>query len=278
MSITVKEIRRRSHLAGPNPTRVREYVAWGSDDGDAVEDAVLLGTGATVGSDQAPTTIGSLVLAQYDAKSREGDSEVWDCAVSYVKAKKRTPLALGDEEVSFDIGESSEHITQSLATTNSYAATGAAPDFDGAIGVNNGWIDGCEKKVEQFSFSVTKIFSLASVDNTYIAALRAAAFKTNNATFRGLAAGTCMFEGASGSPRNEDEYSITFRFSCAVAKTGLTAGAVTGIAKGAYEHLWIYYQDTEDATAKVLTPRPFAAYAERIYDSADFSTLGIATS
>ena len=37
-----------------------------------------------------------------------------------------------------------------------------------------------------------------------------------------------------------------------------------GISKKGWEYLWVRYQDTEDANAKMLIKKPIAAYVEKV--------------
>ena len=93
-----------------------------------------------------------------------------------------------------------------------------------------------------------------------------------------MAAGECLFLGASGSKRGEEDWEITFRFAASPNRTGITVGDITGIAKKGWEYLWVRYADAEDAAAKALVKKPVAVYVEKVYEDGDFSGLGIGTS
>ena len=106
----------------------------------------------------------------------------------------------------------------------------------------------------------------------------------NNATFRGLAAGECLFLGASGTLHGTEftdgtsgggDWEITYRFAASPNKTGITIGSISGIAKKGWEYLWVRYADVEDMNAMAMVKRPVAAYVEQVYESADFSSLDI---
>ena len=104
----------------------------------------------------------------------------------------------------------------------------------------------------------------------------------NNATFRGLAAGECLFLGASGTLHGTEtdtettgDWEITYRFAASPNKTGITIGSISGIAKKGWEYLWVRYADVEDMDAMAMVKRPVAAYVEQVYESADFSLLDI---
>ena len=112
--------------------------------------------------------------------------------------------------------------------------------------------------------------------------------KVNNAAFRGLAAGECLFLGASGTlhgtestsgggTSEDGDWEITYRFAASPNKTGITIGSITGIAKKGWEYLWVRYADVEDTTAMVIVKKPVSVYVEKVYDDGDFAALGIGT-
>jgi len=204
------------------------------------------------------------------------DRGVWDVEVMYKLPGDDQP-AVGESRYSFDTGGGSQHITQSIATSQKVAASGTAPDQKGAIGKNGDNIEGCDIVVPVFNFSETHYIADATVDAAYKAAIFAATGKTNDASFKGLAKGECLFLGAAGSQRGDDDWEITFRFAGSPNKTGLTIGDVTGVNKEGWEYLWVLYEEEYDGTAKADVRVPTAVYVEQVYDEADFSTLGIGT-
>lgn len=102
-------------------------------------------------------------------------------------------------------------------------------------------------------------------------------FRDPNGSFKGLAAGECLFLGAAGSKRGDEDWEITFRFAGSPNVTGLSVGPITGISKKGWEYLWVRYADVEDDNAKALVKRPVAAYVEQVYDAGNFGALGIGT-
>jgi hypothetical protein len=101
--------------------------------------------------------------------------------------------------------------------------------------------------------------------------------KVNNASFKGMAAGECLFLGASGSRRGSEKWEINFRFAGSPNRSGIQIGAITGIAKKGWEYLWVRYADEADATAHALVKKPVGVYIERVYEEGNFSSLGIGT-
>lgn len=277
MSITVKEVGRSSQV-GTSPTRERRYTILNAADVDAAEAALLSGTLVTKPSGFAgiPSTDNSLIFDSADLDMRDNSATTFDAVVNYRKIKAITPASTNDEEISFDISSQTVRVTQGKANVSKTAVSGTAPDFKGGIGYNGERFEGADIFAEQFSFTITKYKAAADVTNTYIQNLRNAAFHYNNATFRGQAAGECLFVGASGSKRNDDDYAIAHKFLVSKNLASIAVGDVTVAAKKGWEYLWALYESEEDATAKKLTPRPVAAYVEQVYDSIDLATtLGL---
>jgi len=263
MSVFVKELTRsRSLVASDQPTGAIHYAAYGSSDPEVVELNVLAAS---------PPIFAGLVRDQISITPTDGDESVHSITVSYRKARRLSVPGTGEEIVSFDIEPRQVHVTHSKQTVATYGTD--APSFGGGIGYRKGEFLGTEKFVPQLSFSVTKYLPIATVNNVFVANLRAAAFKVNDALWRNQPAESCMFMGASGSKRNEDDYAISFKFLSVAPETGLTFGTITGVEKGSWEHLWVLTEPSEDETAEFLVELPLAVYCERIYDSVNFPTF-----
>jgi hypothetical protein len=52
-------------------------------------------------------------------------------------------------------------------------------------------------------------------------------------------------------------------------------GDLLTVTKKAWEYLWVRYGTVADDYAKKLVKRPTSVHIERVYDSGDFSKLGI---
>jgi hypothetical protein len=234
------------------------YIVTGTDSDTAVADAVLA---------EAPVTFGALRRVGMSAEPLGGG--IWDVTVPYETRK--------ESQYAFETGGATAHITQSLQTVARYAASGAtAPDFQGAIGVNGDTVDGVDVTVPVFNFTETVRVPGANVTGSYKLALFACTGKTNNATFRGFAAGEVLFLGASGTKTGVDDWEIAFRFAASPNVTNLAiGGGITVASKKGWEYLWVRFADADDTAAKTLVKRPAAAYVERVYESANFSTLGL---
>ena len=285
MSITVEEkYDSRQSTTGDNAQVTLTYIASGSDDDLAIKSAV---------ENFAPETYDS--LPRQSVQIEPISEEYWDASVRYAETTSTTSggssapdPGSGEYTYSFDTMGGTQHITQSLDTVGSYADSSipSAPDFHGAIGVSNtngnAEVQGVDITVPIYNFSETHYLTTEQVTPEYKGTLFQLTGKVNNATFRGLAAGECLFLGASGTLHGTEtdtettgDWEITYRFAASPNKTGITIGSITGIAKKGWEYLWVRYADVEDMDAMAMVKRPVAAYVEQVYEDGDFSSLDI---
>jgi hypothetical protein len=245
----------RTFTLARQSARELTYDVRGTDDETAVQ-TLLLST--------APSTYQGLELESVEAEPIGNKN--WKARARYVR--------VNDNEYTFDTGGGTAHVTQSITTINRYGIGAAtAPDFEGAIGVTEDRVEGVDIPAPQYQFSETHYFAAATVTDAYKLALFGLTGRVNNATFRGFAAGECLFLGASGAKRGDERWGITFRFSCQPNQTGLSIGSISGVAKKGWEYLWIRYQTYEDSTARSLVQRPVAAYVEQVFYPGDFTGL-----
>ena len=291
MPITVEEkYDSRQSTTGDNAQVTLTYIASGSDDDLAIKSAV---------ESFAPETYDG--LPRQSVQIEPISEEYWDASVRYADASSQTSSGSstpdpGSNEYtySFDTMGGTQHITQSLDTVSSYADSSipSAPDFHGAIGVSNtngnAEVQGVDITVPIYNFSETHYLTVEQVTPEYKGTLFQLTGKVNNAAFRGLAAGECLFLGASGTLHGTEstsgggtseggDWEITYRFAASPNKTGITIGSISGIAKKGWEYLWVRYADVEDMDAMAMVKRPVAAYVEQVYEDADFSSLDIGT-
>ncbi len=261
MAIIIEKYDSRETTVGvENPSVELLYVVDGTEDDVAVRAIVE----ATI-----PAIYAGLVFQNYHI-SHQG-SGLWEVSVRYGKVEPKKP---GESSFSFDTGGGTTHITQSIATVNSYAPPGEdPPDFKGAIGVNNDSVEGTDITIPVYNFKETHYIPVALVTAAYKAILFYLTGKVNVAPFKGFAPGEVLFQGASGSQRGQEDWEITFSFAASPNAVGLTMGDITGIDKKGWEYLWVRYQDAEDED--VLVKQPAAVYVEQVYPYGDFSLLGI---
>ncbi|MEX0654874.1 MAG: hypothetical protein WD534_12545 [Phycisphaeraceae bacterium] len=214
-------------------------------------------------------------LKRDDAEVEEIGDQLWLGVVRYAAVDSVEP-EVGESSFAFETRGGTQHITQSLSTVASYADSGVtAPDFGGAIGVTASGVEGTDITVPVYTFSETHYFD--SVSTSYKGTLFSLTGRTNSASFKGLAAGECLFLGAAGTKRGDQPWEISFAFAGSPNVSGLSVGTITGIAKKGWEYLWVRYTEAEDTAAKMLIQKPIAAYVERVYREGNFSLLGIGT-
>jgi hypothetical protein len=285
MPITVAEkYDSRQSTTGSNAQVTLTYIASGSDDDLAIKSAV---------ENFAPETYDG--LPRQSVQIEPISEEYWDASVRYAEATSTSSggssapdPGSGEYTYSFDTMGGTQHITQSLDTVGSYADSSipSAPNFNGAIGVSNtngnAEVQGVDITVPIYNFSETHYLTVEQVTPEYKGTLFQLTGKVNNAAFRGLAAGECLFLGASGTLHGTEtdtettgDWEITYRFAASPNKTGITIGSIGGIAKKGWEYLWVRYADVEDMDAMAMVKRPVAAYVEQVYEDADFSLLDI---
>jgi len=249
---------------------------------------VVRGGGADAGNDEgalgalesgAPAAF--LGLPRRGVRLEPAGPGLWGGEASYAPVRPGgAQPQTGQSAFAFDTGGGTQHLTQSLATVDSFAPPGAAaPDFQGAIGATAESVEGVDIVVPVFQFSETHALPDAVVTTAYKAAVMLATGTVNNAAFRGFAAGEVLFLGASGAkrgaPGGDGDWDVTFRFGVSPNRANLAVGPITGIAKKGWEYLWVRYEDAEDDAAKAIVKRPVAAYVERVYLELPFSALGI---
>lgn len=273
MAVTVTERQdSRSSTTGANASVERTYLIRGTAS-DLTAKSKL--------ADEAPETYDALVLDNLRIEplfidESNNAASTWLGTARYVQPEKVQP-EVGESRFSFDTGGGTQHITQSLSTIGSYVASGTAPDFKGAIGVTHDSVQGVDITVPVYKFSETHVLADSMVTEAYRGTLHSLTGTTNDATFKGLAIGECLFLGAAGSKRADGDWEITYNFAASPNRTNITVGDITVTAKKGWEYLWVSYEDAEDTTAKQIVKKPSAAYIEKVYEAGDFSDLGIGT-
>jgi hypothetical protein len=205
--------------------------------------------------------------------------QLWDVTVRYAREQSSGSGTTEEPTFNFETGGGTQHITQSLQTSQRYGAPGrTAPDFKGAIGVTADGVEGVDITVPVYQFSETHSRTDAQVSSSYRGVLFGLTGKVNGGAWKGFNPGEVLFLGASGSRRGtaaSDLWEITYRFAASPNVSSLRVGDITGIAKKGWEYLWVRYADVEDNPSKTLVKRPIAAYVERVYEDGNFTGLGI---
>ena len=181
----------------------------------------------------------------------------------------------------FDMSGGTVRMYTSKNTTSYPAATRTAPDFQGAIGVkstgNDTEPEGVDVVTPVLKLTATYRHPKNTIDLAYVNAVAGLSGRTNNAAFYGYAAGELLFLGCVGELIPNIPTEIRYEFAASKNVTGLSIGAIAGIAKKGHDYLWVAFEPDQDTAAKKLVQRPLAAYVERVYDQADFADLDIGT-
>lgn len=176
--------------------------------------------------------------------------------------------------LTFDTGGGTQHVTQSLQTIGRYGPS-ASTALGGAIGYDGQNVAGVDITVPVYQFSETHQILESAILGGYQGVLFNLTGTVNNAFFRGMQPGECLFLGASGSKRGAEGWEITFKFAGQPNRSGLQVGSIGPIQKKGWEYLWVQYGDDVDPAAQVLIKKPIAVYVEQVYSSANFGALGI---
>jgi hypothetical protein len=201
------------------------------------------------------------------ARDFDEEAELWTWKADYNYKPPEATLRWG-----FDTAGGSIRVTHSKGT-NRFPNTG--PDFNGAIQVQNGEPQGADLVIPALKLTATYRWPKNTVTTTYVNALASLSGTTNSSGFHGYAAGELLFLGASGEIVPNIPTEITYQFAASANATGLSIGAISGIAKKGHELLWVLFEDDEDTTAKRLTKKPLCAYVERVYTEASWGAMGI---
>ena len=266
---------------GQGASGERRYVVTGvvlpTDDEADVMDAV-----ATA----APTTFGSLERKSIAIEQLTND--VWTATVSYASADASPPVGYSGYLTTFSTNGGTETVQLALATTSTSLVTGlTAPDVGNAINVDgDGNPQGVEIVVPRFEFGETHYVASATFpgsSNAGLVALHDATGKVNSATFRGFAAGSVLFLGASGAKRPaEGDWEITYQFA---ASPGATIGyprydaagnadGTANVSKTGHQYLWFTFEKREHSASATTVSRARAAHVATVYASTAFTGAG----
>lgn len=250
-----------------------KYIVRGTHDEVAVKNML-----ATI----TPATYDDLVRGEVSIDPVHIDSLNPEQCIIDVTVRYVPPTSAESSEAqptfSFDTSGGTQHITQAVSHVASYAAAGKTPaDFHGAIGVTKDSVEGVDITVPIYAFSETHYLANSLVTSAYKGQLFTLTGKTNNAAFKGCAAGECLFLGASGSQRGGDKWEINFRFAASPNKASFQVGGITVAAKKGWDYMWVRYEETEDAAAFALVKRPVDVHVDKVYEEGNFALLGIGT-
>jgi len=220
----------------------------------------------------APGDFGGLVRQTCRVNPVDGANDIWIGEAEYADLEEVEP-AEGTSVFSFNTSGGSQHITQSISTSQKKAPTGkTAPDFKGAINATEkGSVEGVDIISPVYRWSVMHVVANSKVTSAYTGRLFALTGKTNDDSFDSFAAGEVLFEGVSGSKRGNGDWEITYSFAAQPNREDQTIGDITGVDKKGWEYLWVLYSEAE--SGGMLSKQPRAVYVEKVYEEDDFAKL-----
>lgn len=270
---------------GRSPSGEIGYVVFEAADELAVEYAVLLESPATAFNGLTRRRVSAELVggvlwhatAEYSLVEREegqdgGGEQNGDSPPAETPAPPEDAEPLG-AEWSWSTTGGSVHITQSKETRSSVSSQGGGPpDYNRAIGVSKDGVEGCDVFVPKFEWTLTREFDF--VTRKYLRVLAELTGTVNQYPFMGWQAQEVLFLGADGGGGNKKRASIAYKFSAQKTQQPVDVGGGLAIPlKRGWDYIWVAYGPTTDAN--FLIQRPIHAYCERVYDTADFSKLGL---
>lgn len=267
MAVTERQIARDvtfNDAAFFNSTVVIHYLVDGAADEDAVNTQVQA---FLTGYDSD-----GRLLQGYTIDERLGETN-W-----YVDATYATPTPQQSQSSeparNFSTNGGTVHITNSLSVTEKVPADpNGAPDNKGAIGFDGKTVNGVDIVTASLVWSEEEVVAAANVDDAYIRTLRANTGKTNDATYRGYDEGSLLYLGATGTLRSDGDYNVTHQFAFNENQTNINVGDLVVLEKKGWEVLDVVYGADDNPEGKVKVPK--FAYVHQVYDSFDFSSLGL---
>lgn len=180
-----------------------------------------------------------------------------------------------ETEYEFEISVQTERIFQSLATVAFAPAGKVAPNFGGAIGLRGGVVEGAEPLTAFSTFSITKYWPIAFVNQAYQITVEALAGSVcADPSFNGRPPGTIRFLGARGR-RSGDKFPISYQFGFRPNVAGFAVDAITVTDANGWDIVDPYYEFQPDLDAKKIVQRARAVYVHRIHPLVSFSALGL---
>ncbi|MGC1272801.1 MAG: hypothetical protein WBC44_03775 [Planctomycetaceae bacterium] len=273
MAVTV-ELLGQSGNHSESPSRMRRYFVRGATD----ESDALVALLASVPAIHASGLV--LRTVSVDEKVVGG----FECEAQYGVFQKKDPPQKGESQFNFEVSAQPVKVYVPLEPQTVYTAPGLTPPQASDVA---GWLigdqgdgkgpEGVEVYEPVASFSETHYLDATGLTPLYRATVLYLVGKTNNAAFKGFAAGEVLCQSISGSRRASDDWEISFRFSVRQNQTGLTIAGVTGINKQGWQYLWPRYELKKDAGAKQLTNKVTHIVVADVFKPGNFSALGIGT-
>ena len=250
-----------------NSTATLYYIAFDAEDeADAVE-AVKTVSALTFESIPRKSTTVAERLTETD----------WKIAVKYAYRQNDDGDDEEEPQFNFDISNSTKHIVTSLRQVAKIPAT--APDSQG---INDG--EGVDIVCPVCTISETHFFSPSVITANWKKSVAKMVGSINGSSFWSYDAGELLFTGCSGTRngrRSTDKWQVTFRFGVQANQSGIQIGTLGTIDKRGWDLLWVRFKERPITVGsgsnerKIIVNAPIAAYTEKVYPEANFSSLGI---
>jgi hypothetical protein len=218
---------------------------------------------------------GPVQINEYDGLFIESLSRERQGPKAWLFTANYTPFAPDVGEYVISVDTTGGSILRTVALSETRYGSGA-PNFGGAIDVQDGVAQGCEIVIPAMKLNVrARIKSSLYVSPMAYAntiALLTGTVNANSEFGGAYAAGELLFLGATGDVVGKDP-TLTFSFAASPNLTGQTLGGISGIAKGGHQYLWTYFESAVDSGVAVR--RPKGVYVNTVYRSADWTALKI---
>ena len=263
-------------VAGTNPSEEYLYNLWDDEpDAKITEQDAYAYVAANTDEEKGSLKERTIVL---EADEELGDA-LWRIEVRYSKpqANSESVQPGGSSGRRVRIGFDRQRIFRSISTISVHAAPGeSAPNFGGSIGVTQNGVEGVDVITPAFKFTRHRTIDASEYNDSFENLLFNVVGRINKNPFTGKPSGTVLLVGVDSQYNTrEDQYELTFEFEASPNQEGITIGEISGISKGGWEYLWVYYEDVEDEASGRIIKKPVAAYVEQIIRVGDFSVLGI---
>lgn len=248
-----------------NSTATIYYIVFGTTDDVAAVAAAEA---------QAPVNFEGIPYKSAVISERLTETE-WKIEVKYAhKQNSDSGDDTDDEEpqFNFDISQGSRHIVTSIKQKAKIPSN--APDSQG---INDG--EGADIICPVCTISETHWFRPSKITTAWKKKVATMVGCINGSAFWGFSAGELLFTGCSGTrtgDSSKDKWQVTFRFGVQ-ANQSVKIGSLGTISKRGWDLLWARYKEEikESGGKKIVLRVPKAAYAEQVYEEANFKSLGI---
>ncbi len=268
MTIRLEEYPDSQSATADRQSQTRTLHFWLSGE----QDAAIARAYAT---DNTPSLYDGYFRQGMDMDTKGGG--LWDIEAYYGSVPKNES---GDVSFTFDTSGGTAHITQAKEHIASHTAAGVLADtHNGAIGVTDTGVDGTDVVIAQFSWTENWTLPISYASFSAAVLFKNLTGKVNASAFRGFGAGQVRFDGATGgaSTKEKGEATLSYKFVQSDDSSDAMPAFKSGITKLGWYYLWAEYEKQEGATDKVIIRPPVRVHVDRVYDAADFSSLGIGT-